>query len=193
MAERGLTLRVGGLALATGMVELLAGDLEAAEEAYADGIKVLESIGEKGVRSTVAAMQAWTQYRVGRPDEALASIELAKETGASYDIATQAGWRNTAAMIAADRGDLATAERLIGEARAMVEPTDFLELRGQTWEALAHVHRRTGRLAEAETALRRAMSEHDRKGNLMELARVEGLLETSSPGPEGLAPPATRP
>ena len=181
MAERGLTLRVGGLALATGMVELLAGDLEAAEEAYADGIKVLGSIGEKGVLSTVAAMQAWTQYRVGRPDEALASIELAKETGASHDIATQAGWRNPAAMIAADRGDLANAERLIGEAQAMVEPTDFLELRGQTWEALAHVHRRAGRLAEAETALRRAMSEHDRKGNLVELARVEGLLETSSP------------
>lgn len=177
LGERGLTLRVGGSALMSGLVELLAGDLEASERAYSDGIDVLSSIGEMGVLSTLAAMRALVQYRAGRFDEALASIELAKENGGPHDIATQVGWRNPAAMIAADRGDLPTAEQLIGEAVAMVEPTDFLELRGQTWEALAHVRRRAGRTAEAITALRRAMSEHDQKGNLVELARVSRLLE----------------
>ena len=43
------------------------------------------------------------------------------------------------AMAAADDGRLEEAERLISEAIEMVEPTDFLELRGETFEALAQV------------------------------------------------------
>ena len=57
----------------------------------------------------------------------------------------RAEWRYVAAMAAADDGRLEEAERLIGEAVEMVEPTDFLELRGDTFEALAQVEGRAGR------------------------------------------------
>ena len=64
--ERGLVVRRGGLALAGGWVELLAEDFQAAERALAAGIAVLREIGETGVLSTVAAMQAKALYLIGR-------------------------------------------------------------------------------------------------------------------------------
>ena len=181
--ERGLRMRVGYGALRGGKVEELADDLEAADRTYAEGIAILHSLGETGVRSTLAAMRANILYRLGRRQEAEAAVRLAQETGAANDIATQVDWRGAAAKLAADDGRLADAERLVGEAVELVEPTDFLELRGRAFEALAYVDARAGRPDGWMAALDRALAEHERKGNLVAAGRVRNQLAAGPPEP----------
>ncbi len=176
--ERGLRGRVGGMALATGTIELLADDLVASVRAYTGGIEILAAVGETGVLSTLAAQRAMVQHRAGDADGAVASIELAREAGAGHDIATQAGWRLVGAMLAADRGDQDEADRLAGEALELTAPTDFLELRGQAREAAAHVHAVAGRTDEAQLALRSALAEYEAKEDIVDAERVRAALET---------------
>jgi hypothetical protein len=101
--------------------------------------------------------------------------------GAPNDIATQAEWRYVAAMAAANAGRQEEAERLIGEAVEMVEPTDFRELRGDTFEALAHVEARAGRTDGWTAALDRSLAEHEQKGNLVAAQHIRDLLKQGPP------------
>jgi class 3 adenylate cyclase len=181
LEERGLRMRAGDWSLAGGTVEELAGDLEAAEGAFADGIGILQSLGETGVLSTLAGMHARVLLRLGRRQEAEDAVLLAQQTGAPTDIATQVEWRITAARLAADDGHHGEAERIVGEAVELVEPTDFLELRGGAFEALAHVEARAGHPDGWKAALERALAEHDRKGNLVAAGRVRELLAAGPP------------
>ena len=176
-----MRLRTGSMSLAGGTIELLARDFEAAERDLSSGIAILREIGETGVLSTLAAMHSLALYRLGHRDEMEAALALAQETGAPNDIATQAEWRFVAAMAAADDRLVEEADRLIGEAVEMVEPTDFLELRGDTFEALAHVEARAGRPAGWKAALERSIAEHEGKGNLVSAQRVKELLEQGPP------------
>jgi tetratricopeptide (TPR) repeat protein len=179
--ERGLRVRRGGTALTGGWIEFLAEDYQAAERELAAGIVVLRDVGETGVLSTLAAMRAKALYLLGRLDEMESAIALAQQSGAPNDIATQAEWRYVAAMAAADNGKLEEAERLIGEAVAMVEPTDFLELRGDTFEALAHVEARAGRPGGWKAALHRSLAEHELKGNVVSAQHIRNLLVQGPP------------
>jgi tetratricopeptide (TPR) repeat protein len=180
LLERGMRLRVGGT-IDAGIIEDLAGNLEAADRAYAEGIEILGPMGETAVLSTLAAMRAAVLYRLGRREETEGAIRLARQTGAPTDIATNVYWRLPAGQLAADDGRLADAERLIGEAIEMIEPTDFLEARGATFEALAHVRARAGDPEGWKAALDRALAEHDRKGNLVSAGRVRELLAAGPP------------
>jgi tetratricopeptide (TPR) repeat protein len=181
LQERGLRMRVGDSALHGGTVEDLAGDLEAADRVLGDGIAILQSIGETGVLSTLAAMRASVLYRLGRREEVEAAVLLAQEAGASDDIATQVYWRVAAAQLAADDGRHEDARRIIDEAVELIEPTDFLELRGRAFEALAHVEARAGHPDGWKAALERAVAEHDGKGNLVSAGGVREQLVAGPP------------
>ena len=62
----------------------------------------------------------------------------------------------------------------------MVEPTDFLELRGETFEALAQVEDvQVGQMAgDCSRAL---LTEHEHKGNLVSAQHIRKLLEQGLP------------
>jgi hypothetical protein len=175
-AERGARLRVGGMALALGSIDLVAGDLVAAERDLTAGIEILQGLGETGVLSTLASMRADARYRLGRLVEMESDIRLARSTGAPTDIATQASWRWVAARAAADAGRIPEAKALIGEAIEMIEPTDFLEMRAETFESAAHVALRAGETDAWRASLERALAEHERKGSLVGAKRVRVLL-----------------
>jgi len=182
--DRGMQLIAGStLGLDGGVIADLAGDLEASVEAREESSAILRSIHETGVLSTVAAQNALVLYRLGRYDGARSGIALAQETGAPVDIATQAGWRIPAAMMAADDGRLDEAQTLIREAVELLEPTDFLEMRGQVQEGIAHVEARVGRTNEWRAALERALQEHEQKGNLPWAQRVRDAIAAGPPQP----------
>src|SRR5438477_10438597 len=109
------------------------------------------------------------------------AIRLARENGSPTDMPTQGRWRIAAAMWAADEGRRVEAEQLIGEAIALVEPTDFLELRGRVFAAHAHIEARAGRVAGWHSALDRALAEHERKGNLVDAKRIRELMAMEPP------------
>jgi hypothetical protein len=178
LAERGMVLVAGGgNRMAAAAIERLAGDDAAAERELAAGIETLQQIGETGVLSTLAAQLADTSYRLGRRDQMEEAIRMAQETGAPDDIATQACWRWVAARAAADDGQIDRARQIIAEAVTLAEPTDFLELRAEVFEALAHVEACAGRHDARRAALERALAEHERKANLVEAHRVAKLLQ----------------
>ena len=183
LEERGLRLRLGGLAQSGGIIETLAGDLEAADRAYAEGIEVLGPMGETGVLSTLAAMRAQVLYQLGRYEEMKEALQLSQATGAPHDIATNIYWRIPAAQFAADEGRLADAEQLIGDALERMEPTDLLEMRGAAYEGLAHVRARAGNQDGWRTALDRALAEHEQKENLVMAGRVRERLAAGPPEP----------
>jgi len=183
LRERGMAMRVGDSSLSVGYIEMLAGEDEVAHRDLSSGIAILHEMGETGVLSTLAAMDANALYHLGRRDEMEAAIQLARASGAPHDIATQAEWRWAAAMAAADDGRPGEAQRLIDEAVEMVEPTDFRELRGGTFEALAHVEARAGSVEGWKAALERALNEHVSKGNLVGEQQVRELLRGDPPGP----------
>jgi class 3 adenylate cyclase len=181
-ADRGMQLVLGGgNALAAASIERLAGDVVAAERGLSAGIDILQPMGETGVLSTVAALWADALYRLDRRGPMEAALRLAQETGAPNDVATQAAWRYVSAMAAADDGRLDEADRLIGEAVELAEPTDFLEMRAEAFEALAHVEARAGRTESWRAALERALAEHERKGNLVRAHHIRELLEQGPP------------
>jgi hypothetical protein len=183
LEERGMRMRVAGSSMQRSEVEELAGDLEAANLTLDEGIDILKSMGEMAVLSTLAGMRAAVLYRLGRRKEAEASVLMAQENGSPQDIATQVKWRNVAAELAADDGDLRDAERVIGEAVELVEPTDFLEMRAETFEAQAHVEARAGRPEGWQAALDRALGEHERKGNLVGASRIREQQAAGPPEP----------
>ena len=179
---------VGTIALHSGSLERLAGDLDASDAAFADGIAILQSLGETGVLSTLSAMRAGVLHQLGRAEEAEAAIRLAKESGASDDIATQVDWRSAAAKLAADDGRPDDAQRFVGEAIALVEPTDFLELRGRVFEAQALVEARAARRDGWSAALARAIAEYEAKGDVVTPPRLREQLSAGPPPPAAAGP-----
>ena len=176
MQERGLRMRMGAHPLISAPIYLAEGDLERAHAMLAEGMEILRSIGETGVHSTLAAMDAGVLYQLGRRGEMVAALEIARATGAPNDIATQAELRSAAARLAADDGRIEEADRLIDEALEMVEPTDFLELRARVRESEAHVAERAARPEQWRSALEGALAEHERKGNLVAVEAVRAKL-----------------
>ncbi|MDP9270331.1 MAG: AAA family ATPase [Chloroflexota bacterium] len=183
LRERGMAMRVGDSSLAFAWIEMLAEEFETAHRDLASGIAILQEMGETGVLSTLAAMDADALYRLGRHDEMEAAIQLARATGSPHDIATQAEWRWVAAMAAADDGREDEAQRLIADAVAMIDPTDFRDLRGGVFEGLAHVEARAGRVEGWTAALERALNEHVSKGNVVSARRIRELMAGAPPDP----------
>ena len=69
--EYGLELLKGTHSLDVGVAEVIAGDLDAAAARLRRGHELLVEMGDTGVRSTVDAILADVEFRLGRPDEAV--------------------------------------------------------------------------------------------------------------------------
>ena len=109
--ELGLT-RYSAASDIDGIVEMLAGDLAAAEERLRAGYLVLEEMGDKAFRPTTAAHLAQALFAQGRGDEAWRFTQISEDLGADDDLLTQVVWRGVRARILAGQGRLDEAEEL---------------------------------------------------------------------------------
>jgi tetratricopeptide (TPR) repeat protein len=98
------------------VVELLAGDLAAAEREIRPNYSFLEQRGETYFLSTLAALLARVIRDQGRDDEALALSQRAEATAAEHDLDAQVLWRSVQAPILARAQKFEDAERLGNEA-----------------------------------------------------------------------------
>ncbi|MBA2537344.1 MAG: hypothetical protein H0V20_07950 [Actinobacteria bacterium] len=133
-------------------------------------------MGEKGVRSTLAASLAEALYRQRRYEEAEYFARAGLEAASPEDVASQALGRMVAAKLLAVRGTGDRAERTAREAVALAEQTDDLFTRGQSNLALAKVLLLADRRKEAIEALEAAVEASDRKGNIVSADRARALL-----------------
>jgi class 3 adenylate cyclase/tetratricopeptide (TPR) repeat protein len=178
--ELGLAQWLAALANFAGPLELLAGDLSAAEHELRRGYEALEVLGESGVRSTTAAFLARALALQGRLDEAERIAEVSAQTGSQDDIYTQVVWRGALARVLAQRGELVRAEQLAREAVARGAETDFLNLRGESLLDLAEVLGAAGREPDAHAVAVEALELFEAKGSTVLAERARGLLDPAA-------------
>jgi tetratricopeptide (TPR) repeat protein len=174
--ELGLRYMRAARSLASGSIELLAGDPAAAVRELRWGYDELEKMGERGTRSTLAAFLAQALVEEGRYSDAIEFSKISEDTGAAADVVTQAVWRSARATALAQAGDTAAAELLAAEAVELAEGTDFLDLQGNTLLSLANVLHLTGQSEKAPPLVERARRAFESKGNTVAKAKAVAAL-----------------
>jgi class 3 adenylate cyclase/tetratricopeptide (TPR) repeat protein len=170
--ELGLRYLRAGRRLVGATIESLAGEPEAAVQELRAGYDELEAMGERGMRSTLAAYLAQAFADAGHYENAGAFATTSEQTGSIADVVTQAVWRSARARALAHEGELSEAERHAREAVELAAGSDFLELQATVSLALAEVLEARGGSGEA-TALRQdAQRAFERKGNLVAAKRL---------------------
>jgi len=188
LEDVGFKILTAGYSQSSGYVERLAGDAQAAERELRAGYGVLERMGEKGYRSTVAAELAQALYEQGRFDEAERFTHIGEELGPLDDFATQVEWRATRAKVLARRGEHESAVALAQAAVALAAETDYLNLQADARMDLAEVLSLGGRIGEAASRTHEALELYERKGNTVSAERVRSMLEdfaTTPPSGDG--------
>jgi len=158
-------------------IATLSGDHASAADYLRRACDRLEAQGNWALLSTYAPTLGRSLCALGRHDEAEPLAQRGRELGSEDDLVTQALWRQVQALVHADRGELAEAERLAREALAIVERMDGLNFQGDALCDLAEVRRTAGRLSEAADTLEQALERYERKKNLAMVAQVRPKLE----------------
>ncbi|HEV2756184.1 MAG TPA: AAA family ATPase [Actinomycetota bacterium] len=162
-------------------VEVLAGDLAAAESEARAGCQVLERMGEKAVLPTLQAQLADVLYARGSLDEAERLVESARSLSTPDDSLTEMRWRAVRAKILAARGAVAEAVDLAREAAATAAATGYVEWHAGVLVDLAEVMNLAGRHADAAAALAQALDLYALKGNSVSRDAVVGKLAAAAP------------
>ncbi len=175
LEEFGWRLTAAGTSLDSAVVEMLAGDLEAAEAELRKDYHTLDQMGERSYLSTTAGLLAEVLYRQGRRSEAAEFAANCRELASSDDVASQFHWRCVEAKLLARDGPRDRAVVLIREALGLLGDTDFLNLQGNGFMDLAEVCQLCGETGQALDALARASELFEVKGNIVS-ARSAAVL-----------------
>jgi class 3 adenylate cyclase/tetratricopeptide (TPR) repeat protein len=171
--ERGVTAATSGIAVAH--VELLAGDLRAAERLVREDFEFLSGIGESFYRSTMAAMLARLVREQGRHDEALELSKTAEGATAEDDMDSQVLWRLVRAPILAQSGQMEEAEALARSALTLALQTEAVDLQADALAELASVLKTVGKAGEAGRYIADAIGLYTQKGNVVAAKRAATL------------------
>jgi class 3 adenylate cyclase/tetratricopeptide (TPR) repeat protein len=147
------------------MVEMLAGDLPAAEEVLRNGYAQLEEMGGTGPRVNVATLLARVRLQRNRNDDAEELTRTCERLAAPDQADAQIKWRSIRAIAVARRGEHNEAEQLAREAVYLAGKTDQLDSRAEAHVDLAEVLLLGGRGREAAHELERAIALFQEKGN----------------------------
>jgi class 3 adenylate cyclase/tetratricopeptide (TPR) repeat protein len=158
-------------------VEMVLGDLDAADFRATSTIAVLEKLGETGARSTVLGFRARIAFEQGRPDDEVAGYANAcRELASDDDIVSQTQWRAALALVAARAGRIDEAKRLIEEASTVIGTSDFLYELGLTAQDRGYIHERAGEIEAARREYGAALRHFEAKGDVMDAGRVRERL-----------------
>jgi class 3 adenylate cyclase/tetratricopeptide (TPR) repeat protein len=159
-----------------GTVELLAGDLEAAEQIFRSGYETLVSLGEKLNLSSIAISLAETLYLQGRAEEAEQLTMVSEEASSQEDVWAQVAWRSARAKILAQRGVLADAEMLAREAVELIAEKDVLNMRGHALISLAEVLLAGNRVEEASECAAEGVRLYEAKENVVATEKARAIV-----------------
>lgn len=166
----------GLLAASTGtdmlLVELLDGDLVAAEHEVMPDYEFLTRAGETFYLSTMAALLSRVVRDQGRDDDALVFSRVAEATTAADDIDSLALWRSIRAPILARAGKFDVAESLARSAVEISGQSDAPQMQADTLSELAVVLMLAGRNDEARQAIATAIANYQVKGDIVSAARA---------------------
>jgi class 3 adenylate cyclase/tetratricopeptide (TPR) repeat protein len=162
-------------AIASGPVELIAGDALAAERELRRDYDALAAMGERNYISTTAAFLAEALYRQGRDDEALRMTEESEQIAAEDDVATQYLWRSVRAKLIARQGRFDEARSLAEAAISIIGAAQDPDSQGYAAIDLAEVLWMAGRDDEAIVAAEASAALFEQKANTSSAARARAL------------------
>jgi class 3 adenylate cyclase/tetratricopeptide (TPR) repeat protein len=188
MEEMGAGWYVAWTSLSAGRVEMLAGDYQAAERELRRGFELLDRMGERYLRSTVAALLARAVFEQGRLDEAEELTRAAEELAGAGDVETQAAWRSVRARVLARRQESEDAARLGQDALQLLLPTDSAVMKVEALADLGEVFEDLGD-PSGSWALEEAIKLAELKGNVAAATQLRLALGRlpSAAGPERTA------
>jgi class 3 adenylate cyclase/tetratricopeptide (TPR) repeat protein len=170
--ELGSTLLAASNSTVLAQIELLAGDLPAAERELRRDLESLHAMGEKYLQSGVIGLLARVLYAQGQADEALALSERLEQTASPDDIDAQVEWRGIRAMTLAGGGQTSEALSLASKAVAIAEAADAPLLNALALTMLAEVCRLTGEAEERQAAIDAARRIYVAKGDTVSSERL---------------------
>src|SRR6266545_1533193 len=159
-----------------GLVELLDGELPAAEQALVRGYQALEEMRGTGPLGVVAAMLARVLLQQERDEEANEITRVCERIAGEHQVDVQVKWRSIRGVVLARRGQIEEAHTLAREALEQAEKTDQPDTIAEAHADLAEVLRMSGRSAEASSEFARALALYERKGNLVAAGQMRELM-----------------
>jgi ATP/maltotriose-dependent transcriptional regulator MalT len=157
-------------------VEILAGDLAAAEALLRRDLDDLAVLGETYLRSTVAGMLSHVLVELGRTAEAERVALEVRELAGPDDVDAQVLWRSSLGQCLAARGRQEEASVLLDEALELMAGTAAPMMRAQALTARAAVARMAEREDDARRDLDEAVAIYEAKGNVVGVAALRELL-----------------
>jgi len=158
-------------------LELLAGELEAAEATLRDQCEYFGRIGNRITLAARAAKLAETLYRQDRLDEAEHWAAMSRANVATDDTQQELLLLPVEAKLRARRGLQSDALRLADAAVRLAEDTDGLNVIASTRLARAAVLRLADLERESEAAIGDAIALFELKGNVVAAAQARDLLD----------------
>jgi len=162
-----------------GPTELLAGNAQQAAQMMRAAWAEMTATGDRSFASTVAGNLALALIELGQMDEAEKWAKVASEDAAADDFASQTSSLAAIGRVLASRGSIEEGERLVREAVDMTAATDYMTYQGEMRLHFATILDLSGRRAEAEEAIARAIERFQAKGATAWIARAERWLPTS--------------
>lgn len=161
------------MASARASMELVAGDLGAAEHELRVALDLARDVG---LREAVAQTAAQLSLLVVRRDPADAAqlASVSRESAPAESVAAQALWRAATARALATRAEHGEAERLARRAVPLV-PAEMLNLRADLLVSLGEILSTGGDETPATSVIGEAVELYERKGNLASAARARSL------------------
>ena len=175
LGEFGLDLELAASTQEAGLIELLAGDVEAAESEFRAGHESLAAMGEAWYLSTAAALLARALLLRGEIEEAERYADMAAGA-AGGDTMYQPEWAPSKARILAGSGRHAEALSLAQETVRIANGTDDVVLQGDALMALGDVMRTSGDEDGARECFQRALELYEIKGVLPWVERTQEIL-----------------
>ena len=160
-------------------VEMLNGEAAAAERDLRRDYDTLASMGETYFRSSVAGLLAHALWTLERYAEADQFAQVGEELADPDDVDSQVLWRTVRAKLLARDGRVDEAVALAEGAVMMAGETDDVDRQADAQRELAAVHALAGREQAEGPPLREALRLYERKGDVVQAARVRDRLVAS--------------
>jgi len=176
LAELGSHVLASSSSSESARIEILAGDLVAAEALLWRDHHALTAMGERYLLPSVDGLLARVLYVQDRFDEAERLALGVRDMAIEDDLDAQAIWRSVHGMILARRGDPDEGIRLSLEAIGMRRRSDAIVFLADALNDFSEVLRFTGREHEVRAVRNEALRLYERKGDIVSAGRVRSLL-----------------
>jgi class 3 adenylate cyclase/tetratricopeptide (TPR) repeat protein len=171
--EFGLRFRRATQSFVGAQIELLAGDVAAAERELLASTAAFDAIGAATSATTHRALLTEVVSRLGRAEEAEALVQRVAADAPAHDLIAHVLWRCALSRIRAREGSAQEAVELATEAREMLREAEFPQLAIAALTAAAEAAAAADHGAETERLLAEARSVAAAKGAVASLAQLE--------------------